>query len=249
MDVRRRASGAPHTASRRGLHTLGDSRMRRSRRELRAEALAAHAVLGPVVDVGAAGFNEPRTRCSSLPSRPEVDLSDGDRTRRTTLQFLCAIHPQCRARSSSGSHEAVDAGPGSMAPGLSLIGCMTLLAKLQASEITPAMVVDVDRTGTGRFRACRITNAAVAAGRHHRVRRSPARGTIRRHRGVAISATESACMALLSGQTRLDTPSKPVTGSSGSSGETWTHGPASCSTRARSGRPSASRTCRAHRGT
>jgi plastocyanin len=55
------------------------------------EALAAHAVSGPVVDPGNDGFNEPGDSLLFFPGgsiSAEVTAPAG-----TTLKYLCAIHP------------------------------------------------------------------------------------------------------------------------------------------------------------
>ena len=91
------------------------------------------------------GSTSPATRCSSLPSRHEVDLSDGDRTRRDDVAVpvrdpsLDAGQDRRRVATSRRRRPGVD-GPGPQPD--RLWRRVDLPAKLQASEITPAMVVD-----------------------------------------------------------------------------------------------------------
>jgi plastocyanin len=55
------------------------------------EALAAHAVSGPVVDVGDPGFNEPGD--SLFFGQGGTISADVTAAPGTTLKYLCAIHP------------------------------------------------------------------------------------------------------------------------------------------------------------
>ena len=55
------------------------------------EALAAHAMLGPVVDVGGSGFNAPGD--SLFFGQGETISADVTAAPGTTLKYLCAIHP------------------------------------------------------------------------------------------------------------------------------------------------------------
>jgi plastocyanin len=58
------------------------------------QALAAHAVSGPVVDVGAPGFNEPGDSLFFLAEEPfNVISAEVTAPAGTTLKYLCAIHP------------------------------------------------------------------------------------------------------------------------------------------------------------
>jgi plastocyanin len=61
-----------------------------------AEALAAHGALGPVVDVGVEGFNEPGDSLFFFAPPPNGVSSISAKVTApagTTLKYLCAIHP------------------------------------------------------------------------------------------------------------------------------------------------------------
>ena len=88
------SSGAPHTATvveEFPGATLGEIFGCGNPGEPCAEALDAHGALGPVVAVGAQGFNQPG---DSLLFFPDTSISATvTAPAGTTLQFLCAIHP------------------------------------------------------------------------------------------------------------------------------------------------------------
>lgn len=92
------SSGAPHTATvveEFPGATLGEIFGCGAPGEPCAEALAAHGALGPVVDVGAAGFNQPGDSLFFAAEPPAARSISATVTAPagTTLQFLCAIHP------------------------------------------------------------------------------------------------------------------------------------------------------------